>query len=52
MKYFNVDFLAEPKYLCSFLSVGQLDSWMTNGPMSEQKVEISFLLLHAVNKSL
>lgn len=25
---------------------------MTNGPTSEQKDEISFLLLHAVNKSL
>lgn len=25
---------------------------MANGPTSEQKVAISFLLLHAVNKSL
>lgn len=45
MKHFNVRLLI---YVLSC----QLDSWITNGPTSEQKVEISFLLLHAINKSL
>lgn len=47
MKYFNVRLL-----IYVLLLSCQLDSWITNGPTSEQKVEISFLLLHAINKSL
>lgn len=46
------DFISEQK-TCPFLTAGQLDDrWITNGPTSEQEVEISVLLLHAINLSL
>lgn len=55
MKDFNarLHIRAKKKSTSPFLLAGQLDiRQMTKGPMSEQKVETSFLFLHAINLSL